>query len=74
MKLLLAIAAGGAIGAVGALVLSWAFLEQVLELEGDLPMLAVPITALAAATLSILSGLAASGRALRVQPVETLRA
>ena len=66
-------AVAGAIGALGALTLSWAFLEQVLELETELPWIAIPVTALAAAVLSIVSGLAASGRALRVQPVETLR-
>ncbi len=63
----------GAIGAAGAMVLAWAFLEHMLELDGDLPPATIPLAALASALLATLSGLAASVRALRARPIETLR-
>lgn len=63
----------GAIGSAGALVLAWAFLEHTLELDSDVPLGAVPLAALAAAGLATVSGLAASVRALRARPLETLR-
>lgn len=65
----------GAIGSVGALALTWAFMAQLDQMtdEQPLPLLAVPITALATAVLATLSGLAASMRALRARPIETLR-
>jgi len=63
----------GVIGAAGALLLTWAFLVHILELEAQLPLAAVPLAALAAAVLSTASGLAASARALRARPMETLR-
>ena len=63
----------GAIGSAGALVLAWAFLEQLAELDAELPLATVPVAAVAAAALATLSGLAASLRALRARPLETLR-
>ena len=63
----------GTIGAAGALVLAWAFLEQVLELETEIAYVGVPVAALAAALLATLSGLVASWKALRARPLETLR-
>ena len=63
----------GTLGAAGALALSWAFLEFLAELEPDLPLWALPVAALASATLAVLSGLAASAKALRARPLETLR-
>ena len=63
----------GAIGSAGALMLSWAFLKHLLELEPDLPLAAIPLSALLAALLATASGLAASLRALRARPMETLR-
>ncbi|MCP3919037.1 MAG: FtsX-like permease family protein [bacterium] len=63
----------GAIGATGALVLAWAFLEYLLELDADVRLAAVPLGALAAAVLASASGLSASLRALRARPMETLR-
>jgi putative ABC transport system permease protein len=63
----------GLLGAVGALVLSWSFLDYLLELDVDLPFSALPIATLATAVLAMLSGLSASLRALRTRPLETLR-
>jgi len=63
----------GVIGAAGALVLTWAFLEQVLDLETQVAYAGVPAAALAAALLATLSGLAASWKALLTRPLETLR-
>jgi len=63
----------GAIGATGALVLAWGFLEYLLELDADLRFAAVPLGAVAAAVLASASGLSASLRALRARPMETLR-
>lgn len=63
----------GLVGSLGAMLLSWAFLDQVAELGGDLPWLAVPLAALACAAAAAISGLAASLRALRVPPIAALR-
>lgn len=63
----------GTLGAAGALLLAGAFLDQVLRLEPELSLAALPIAALGSAALSTLAGLAASLRALRVRPLETLR-
>ena len=63
----------GAIGALGALALAWGFLDHLLEIDPRLPLLAIPLSALATALLATLSGLSASLRALRVRPMETLR-
>jgi putative ABC transport system permease protein len=63
----------GALGGAGALVLAWAFLEYLVELDAELPLVALPLAALASAGLATLSGLAASVRALRARPLETLR-
>jgi putative ABC transport system permease protein len=63
----------GTIGAVGALALGWGFLEHVLELHSPPAWAALPSAAVAAALLSTLSGLAASTKALRARPMETLR-
>jgi putative ABC transport system permease protein len=65
--------AAGSIGAAGALVLADAFLEHVLQLPGHAPLAAIPLAMLATAALATVSGLAASLRALRVRPMETLR-
>lgn len=63
----------GTIGAAGALALAHAFLVHVLDLETDLPLAALPLSALASAVLASASGLAASIKALRARPLETLR-
>ena len=63
----------GAIGAAGALLLAWAFLEHMVELEAELPYATVPVAAVVTALLASLSGLAASLRALRARPMDTLR-
>jgi len=63
----------GAVGAAGALVLAWAFLEHTVELDARLPLSAVPVAALGAAALATVSGLSASLQALRARPLETLR-
>jgi putative ABC transport system permease protein len=62
----------GAIGAAGALTLTWAFLEHLVEIEAELPYSALPLAALGAAVLATASGLAASVRALNARPMETL--
>ncbi|MCA8981167.1 MAG: FtsX-like permease family protein [Planctomycetes bacterium] len=64
----------GSLGAVGALALAWAFLVHLAELDVDLPLSSLPFAALATAALATLSGLAASVRALRARPLDTLRA
>lgn len=63
----------GTIGALGATALAWAFLRRMLELEAELPPATIPLAALATALLATASGLAASVRALRARPIETLR-
>ncbi|GJM23436.1 MAG: permease [Planctomycetota bacterium] len=63
----------GALGALGALTLAWAFLKWVTELPGEIPWWWLPVAALLTATLAALSGLAASAKALRVRPAESLR-
>jgi putative ABC transport system permease protein len=63
----------GAIGSVFALVLAGAFLEGVLELPRELPLLALPVAAVAMAVLSAFAGLAASLHALAVPPLASLR-
>jgi putative ABC transport system permease protein len=64
----------GAIGSVFALVLAAAFLEGVLELPREVPLLALPVATIAMAALSAIAGLAASSRALAVPPLASLRA
>lgn len=63
----------GTLGAAGALALTWGFLEKLAQIESDLPWTALPLAALGTALLAMLSGLAASLRALAVRPLETLR-
>lgn len=63
----------GLLGAAGAFVLAWAFLEHLAELDARLPYVALPIAALASALLAMLSGLSASLRALAARPLDTLR-
>ncbi|MFT5291447.1 MAG: putative ABC transport system permease protein, partial [Planctomycetota bacterium] len=63
----------GALGAGGALVLSWAFLVKLAQLDVELPWITLPIAALATALLATLSGLSASLRALSARPMDTLR-
>jgi putative ABC transport system permease protein len=64
----------GALGSLFALVLAGAFLEGVLELPRELPLLALPVATAAMAVLSAIAGLAASSRALAVPPLASLRA
>jgi putative ABC transport system permease protein len=63
----------GLVGGLGAFGLAWAFLDQVVEVGPELPWLDLPVAALLTALLAVLSGLAASARALRVRPIESLR-
>lgn len=63
----------GALGSIGALALSWAFLTQLAELDPDLPWIAIPITTIGTAVLASLSGLSASYRSLAARPMDTLR-
>lgn len=63
----------GTLGAAGALALAWAFLEFLAELDPELPLMALPVAAIATAALATFSGLAASAKALRARPLETLR-
>lgn len=63
----------GTLGAGGALVLTWGFLEKLAQIDADLPWASLPLAALGTALLAMLSGLAASLHALAVRPLETLR-
>jgi putative ABC transport system permease protein len=63
----------GGIGAGGALLLAFGFLERVADLPVSLPWAMLPVTAVACAALTALCGLAASLRALTVRPMESLR-
>ncbi|MEE8469278.1 MAG: FtsX-like permease family protein [Planctomycetota bacterium] len=63
----------GVIGGAGALVLAWVFLEQVLEISADLPLVALPLAAVGGMVLSAVCGVAASARALSVRPSVCLR-
>ena len=63
----------GLIGSVAGFVLSALFLERVVDTAPQLPWLALPLAALAVAILSAACGLAASTRALRSRPIESLR-
>lgn len=63
----------GTIGAAAALALSWAFLEHVVEIGGDLPWWSAAPAALVTAAASALCGLLASARALASRPIESLR-
>jgi putative ABC transport system permease protein len=63
----------GLLGSAAAAALAWAFFEHVLELGSDVPWWTVPASALTAAALSALCGLAAWTRALQARPIETLR-
>ncbi|MHC4922570.1 MAG: ABC transporter permease, partial [Planctomycetota bacterium] len=63
----------GLLGGLGALALSWGFLEKVAELPADLPVLGLPLAAVLTAVGTALFGVLASGRALAVRPMEALR-
>ena len=63
----------GLLGSAAASTLAWAFFEHVLELGSDVSWWTVPASALAAAALSALCGLAACARALQTRPIESLR-
>ena len=63
----------GLIGASAGYVLSAVFLERVVDTPPELPWLFLPVAALAVALLSAACGLAASSRALRSRPIESLR-
>ncbi len=63
----------GCVGSLGAYALAWAFLEHVADLGAELPWAILPVAILLTGLLAVSAGLAASGRALRVPPVESLR-
>jgi len=67
-------AVAGALGAAGALVLSWAFLVQLAELEFAPPLWAIPVAALLSSLLAAGCGILASWKALTAKPLESLRA
>lgn len=66
-------AVAGAVGGAFAVALSSVFLEQVLELDAQIPWLALPAAVLFAALMATLCGVAASWRALSAPPIDTLR-
>ena len=66
-------ALAGCFGALGALILSWVFLDRTLGMPGMPNAWSVPIAALATGALAVVAGLSSSARALRVSPVNTLR-
>lgn len=63
----------GTIGGLGASLLSWSFLRFLAQVDATFPLEATPLAAVATAILATVSGLAASARALRARPIETLR-
>ena len=63
----------GTVGSAGALLLAWGFLERIVDLEADMPWMALPVGAAGTALLAAISGLAASAKPLRARPLETLR-
>lgn len=63
----------GAIGALGATGLAWAFLGYVAEIGSDTPWWTVPAGAGATALLAAVCGLLASARALNARPIDSLR-
>lgn len=69
----LAGAVAGLVGGAGALALAGAFLARVVELDPELPWLALPLAVGAGALLATVAGLASSARALAVRPIESLR-
>lgn len=66
-------ALAGCFGALGALVLSWVFLDRTLDMPGMPNVWSVPVAAVATAVLAMLAGLSSSARALRASPMNTLR-
>ncbi|MHC4958556.1 MAG: ABC transporter permease [Planctomycetota bacterium] len=66
-------AVAGAVGASGALLLAWAYLDRVAELDVSIPLLALPIATVACGLLTAVCGIAASARSLTVRPIEALR-
>ena len=66
-------AVAGTIGATGALVLAWGFLDRLLRLDPELSAWTVPLATLATALLAVVSGLLASLKPLRSRPLHTLR-
>ncbi len=63
----------GTLGSCGAFALAWLFLDRVVKIEPELPALALALGAAATALLTVVSGLAASGRALGTRPALSLR-
>ena len=63
----------GLVGGAGGLGLSYGFLTYLIQIEPELSWWAVPMAAVGAALLAMVSGVAASMRAIRVRPVESLR-
>ena len=66
-------AVAGFIGAGGAMLLAWGWLDVVAEIDVDLPWMVVPLAALGIALLAATCGVLANLRALRVSPVAVLR-
>ena len=66
-------AVAGLIGAGGAMLLAWAWLDTIAKIEVDLPWVIVPLAMLGIALLSAACGVLANLRALRVRPVAVLR-
>lgn len=66
-------AVAGAIGSGGALLLAWAWLHYVAELDIGLPLLVFPLAIAGAAVLTGACGVAAGIRSLLVRPVAALR-
>jgi len=64
----------GLLGAAGALLLSWGFLEGLADIEFALPLWTLPAASLFAALMAAGCGILASWKALAAKPVECLRA
>jgi putative ABC transport system permease protein len=63
----------GAVGAGGALLLAFGYLEYEAEVDVALPLLVLPVAAIFCGLLTALCGIAASLRALAVRPIQALR-
>jgi len=63
----------GMLGATGAVLLAWGFLEGLADLEFDMPLWTIPVFAVAAGCLAATCGVLASWKALSARPVECLR-
>lgn len=63
----------GTIGSVASFILAGLFLRRVLDLAPQLPWVLLPFITIGTAVLAATTGVAASARAIRVNPLETLR-